>query len=108
MKNVTMIWGMFKGQNGKVVKVSGTKNLIVKLESGIEIDASTDHVEEIQNLKFHVGQAVRMDGDAYKVVGYNEEKKRFKIARLNPCNGEIRKGAKVVEFSESRIKGWNE
>ncbi|MCR8641522.1 hypothetical protein NV379_02525 [Paenibacillus sp. N1-5-1-14] len=47
MTKVKMVWGMFKGQEGTITKQQG-KNLIVKLEAGFEIDASSGHVEEIE------------------------------------------------------------
>lgn len=49
--NVLVTWGMFKGQKGKIVKTWGKKNVVVKLESGIEFDASVDHVEEANEVK---------------------------------------------------------
>ncbi|GAA0840533.1 hypothetical protein GCM10008915_36250 [Bifidobacterium pullorum subsp. gallinarum] len=51
---ILMTWGMFKGQKGTITEKSGNKNLVIKLESGVEIHASVDHVEEMSSEKLVV------------------------------------------------------
>lgn len=106
--SVKVVWGMFAGQEGEIIAAYGNKNIVVKLTNGLQIELSRDHVEEIPSRKFAVGQAVRIDGTAFEVVGFDEVKNRYLVSRLNPCNGKVRKGAKPVGYSENRIKGWNE
>lgn len=90
MKNVMMVWGMFKGQKGVVTREKG-KNLIVKLKSGIEIDASTDHVQEVQEVAIFTN------------VNAGEVKQGDMIRRYNDaCNA--RKVVKVERRGSDSVK----
>lgn len=74
MKKVVMVWGLYKGQTGVITREQG-KNLIVKLDAGFEIDASTDHVEEVKEVtiftnvtagEIKVGDMMKRYNDACK------------------------------------------
>jgi hypothetical protein len=86
MKKVVMVWGMFKGETGEVVKAWGKKNLIVKLASGVEIDASTDHVEEVKEVALEVVRTktgtvthLRKVGNSWSVCGATQARANFKV-----------------------------
>ncbi|RXZ78171.1 hypothetical protein EBB07_29390 [Paenibacillaceae bacterium] len=101
---VQITWGMYEGLEATITFVNG-KNITALLSIGFEYQLSTDHVIPInsnENLssngkKVQVGSYVEAKGVLWKVVRI--EGKKAICLKMNPCNGETRKGAKEIAWT---------